>query len=225
MNEYGKATLTLLQQILAQGVGHVALLMRHSAREFKPGRHDLENPLTDEGRTLARELGKALPKELSLRGYASPAERCLETAELILESHRSAGGEATRTRAIEGLGVFYILDQMKMYRATQAAGGNAAFLALWYAGEIDKDIMIPSELAARLVAHVVTEKLNRPIASPQLDLLVSHDTTLYTLRDQLLGQSMQAFGGVEYLDALAFYRKEGQLVMQSQHGNAKAISL
>ena len=224
MSAYGTATLAMLQQILDRGVDHVALIMRHSAREFDPDRHDLENPLTDEGRTLAREWGRTLPKELILRGYTSPAERCVETAELILEGHRSGGGEVSRSRAVEGLGVFYVLDQMKMYRAMQMSSGNSAFLDRWFAGELDKDILIPSDLAARLVAHVVTEKLNRPLSSPQLDLLVSHDMTLYVLRDRLLGQSSEAFGNVEFLDALAFYREGGEIMMQSQHGDAKALS-
>jgi len=225
MPEYGKATLTLLNQILEQGVDHVALLMRHSAREFEPGRHDLENPLTNEGRTLARDLGRSLPKALTLRGYSSPAERCVETSQLILEGHQSAGGEATRSRIVEGLGVFYVLDQMKMYRVMQEAGGNPALLKRWYAGEVDRDIIIPANLAARLVALVLTEKLNHSPATPQLDLHVSHDMTLYTLRDQLLGQSIDEFGDVEFLDVLAFYKKEGEIMMQSQHGSAKVISL
>ena len=53
--EYGDSTLALVAEVLAEGVEHAVLLMRHSAREFEPGRHDLENPLTDEGRDLAHQ--------------------------------------------------------------------------------------------------------------------------------------------------------------------------
>ena len=85
MTDYGDATRELVRSVFEEGASHAALLMRHSAREFAPGRHDLENPLTDEGRELARQLGVGLPKNVLLRGYASPAERCLETAERMLD--------------------------------------------------------------------------------------------------------------------------------------------
>ena len=112
MNNYGDATVSLIESVFANGVHHAVALMRHSAREFDPAVHDLTNPLTEEGRECCLRFGKALPKDLTLRGYASPAVRCLETAELILASHREAGGEVTRHRPVEALGVFYVLDQM-----------------------------------------------------------------------------------------------------------------
>ena len=52
MPRYGEATLALIEDVYRQGADHVAALMRHSAREFEPGRHDLLNPLTDAGRAL-----------------------------------------------------------------------------------------------------------------------------------------------------------------------------
>ena len=75
----GDETVRLIESAFDAGARHVGLLMRHSAREFVPGRHDLENPLTDEGRALAERMGASLPKDLLVRGYASPAERCLRT--------------------------------------------------------------------------------------------------------------------------------------------------
>ena len=68
--------------------------MRHSAREYAPGKHDLLNPLTDEGRVLAKNMGEKLPKHLKLRGYASPpGEMHIETSELVSNGHESMGGE------------------------------------------------------------------------------------------------------------------------------------
>ena len=61
------------------------LLMRHSAREFNRDINDLLNPLTDHGRQLAVAMGGALTADIQLRGYASPPERCVETAELLLQ--------------------------------------------------------------------------------------------------------------------------------------------
>ncbi|MCZ0944299.1 MAG: histidine phosphatase family protein, partial [Gammaproteobacteria bacterium] len=115
MSAHGDAALAMIGEVLADGVDHAAVLLRHSARTFEPGLHDLDNLLTDEGRALCCRFGRRLPKELTLRAYASPAQRCLETAQLILEAHEAEGGSITRHRPVEALGVFYALDQMKMW--------------------------------------------------------------------------------------------------------------
>ena len=119
---YGDATLEQVQAMADDGCTHMVLLMRHSAREFNPAVHDLENPLTDEGRELSQRLGRQLPKAYTLRGYASPAGRCVDTAQLCLDGHAAEGGSSTRVRPVEGLGVFYVLDQMKMYRVMRDMG-------------------------------------------------------------------------------------------------------
>jgi broad specificity phosphatase PhoE len=209
--EYGASTLAMVESAWADGVDHAVLLMRHSAREFEPGRHDLENPLTDAGRALAHELGERLPKQLLARSYASPAERCLETAELVLAGHAAGGGRVTRHRPIEALGVFYVLDQMRMYRAMTDASGQAPFLARWFAGEIPEDVMMPADLAARLLLRLVAAKLDAPVARPQLDICVSHDMSLYLVRDRLLDLAVERCGEVEFLDAVMCYRRDGEL--------------
>ncbi len=222
MSEFGDDTLDLVNSALDEGAEHIVLLMRHSAREFEPNRHDLANPLTEEGRTLSTRLGELLPKSLLLRGYASPAERCVDTANLILSGHQNKGGETTRTRPVEALGVFYILDQMRMFRFMESAGGLAPMLKAWFEKEIPQHVMIPGETAARLVFDFAADKLQQPLNSPQLDILVSHDMTIYTVRDQLLGQATSDFP-VEFLDGLIIYERDGKRFLQSHHGAARAI--
>jgi broad specificity phosphatase PhoE len=221
----GDAALALIGSLYDDGVDHVVALMRHSAREFEPGRHDLLNPLTDEGRTLARRFGDALPKELLARAYASPAQRCVETAELILEGHKERGGRVARQRPIEALGVFYVLDQMKMYRAMTAATGQAPFLQRWFAGGVEGDVMMPADLAAKLVARVAAAKLDAPIARPQLEICVTHDMTLYLVRDRLLGRPVAESGTVNFLDAVVFYHRDGQLMMRAPDSAPRVVDL
>lgn len=213
----GETTLELVEQLTNEGVDHIVLLMRHSAREYAPGKHDLLNPLTDEGRDFARELGKRLPKGLVLRGYTSPAERCVETAGLIMSGHEAAGGQILRNRVVEALGVFYVLDQIKMFMAMRDAGGIVNFLQRWFDGGIARDILMPAHLAARLVGGVAKEKLSQTGKDPQLDLLVSHDFTLYTIKDQLLKQGTNRYPDVHYLDGVAFFNREGKTFIQSHH--------
>jgi broad specificity phosphatase PhoE len=212
---FGDETLELVKDTFARGVTHVVLLMRHSAREFEPGRHDLLNPLTNEGRELAIRFGEELPRDLIVRAYASPAERCMETAQLILKGHASRGGEATRHRAVEGLGVFYVLDQMKMYRAMTGSGGQVPFLEGWYEGTLSPDVMINAEAAARIVTDVMREKLKQPLRPPQLDICVSHDMTLYLVRNRLLNERAADFGEIRFLDGVQLYENEGTTWLES----------
>ena len=222
MSHYGIATQGLVQSVFERGVNHAVVLMRHSAREYAPGKHDLENPLTEEGREFARRLGRSLPAELTVRGYASPPERCMETAALILEAYAQGGGAVTRHRPVEGLGVFYALDQMKMWKLMQDGDGQGSFLQRWFRGDVPGDAMIPADLAAQLVLRLLADKLKAPIAQRQLDVCVSHDMTLYLVRDRLLGQGVD-HADVEYLDAVVAYEQDGGLWLQSHHGAAVPV--
>ncbi len=221
----GETTLQLINELVKEGADHIVLLMRHSAREYEPGRHDLLNPLTDEGRELARRLGEAIPKSLNLRGYSSPAERCVETATLIMKAHQEFGGAATRNRVVEGLGVFYVLDQMKMFMAMQEAGSMVNFQKNWFSENVTPDILMPARASAEIIARLALEKLKEKRESPQLDLLVSHDFTIYLLKDQLLGQDSSRYPDVIYLDGLAFFEREGKTFIQSHHEPAMELKL
>jgi broad specificity phosphatase PhoE len=221
----GDTTVQLIEQLTNEGVDHIVLLMRHSAREYAPGKHDLLNPLTDEGRDLARDMGKRLPKGLVVRGYTSPAERCVETAGLVMSGHAAAGGQILRNRVVEALGVFYVLDQMKMFKSMSNAGGIVSFLQQWFDGGIARDIIMPAELAARLVGGVAKEKLSQAGDKPQLDILVSHDFTLYTIKDQLLKQDTNRYPNIHYLDGVAFFNKDGKTFIQSHHETAIELDL
>jgi broad specificity phosphatase PhoE len=222
LERYGAATLDLVERLGARGVRHGVVLMRHSAREFAPDRHDLENPLTEQGRELALDLGARLPKQLLLRAYASPPERCMETAALVLEGHRRAGGQTTRHRPLEALGVFYALDQMKMWKGMNAAGGLVPYLGAWIRGEVAADAMMPADVAARMVLRVLAAKLRQPVADEQIDLCVSHDMTLYLMREVLLGEPA-AGPAVGFLDALVVYEDGEGLWMTSHHGEPKRL--
>ncbi len=223
LENYGDATLDLVDRVRGEGVHHAVLLMRHSAREFDPELHDLENPLTADGRARALEVGARLPREVTCRGYASPPHRCMETAELILEGHRRQGGPTTRHRPLEALGVFYALDQMKMWRAMHEAGGLVPFVTAWIRGDAPAGALIPAEVAAQLLLEVLVEKLERPLAEDQLDLCVSHDMTLYLLREVLLDEPA-AGPAVAFLDALVLYRDGGGVWMQSHHGEPRRVA-
>lgn len=222
---YGERTAALVAGLRARGVERASLLMRHSAREYAAGRHDLENPLTEQGRALARDFGLRLPPELALRGYASPVARCEDTAELIHAAHLEVGGRgAGGCRPVEALGVFYVLDQMKMYKAlTAAREGMADFVQAWTRNRVPADIMMPADVAARTLLTLLVTRLRTQDASPAMDLCVSHDLTLYLMRDRLLGLGRES-GDVLYLDGLAVWEQDGEVMAATHDCEPRAVT-
>lgn len=217
-DHYGRETADLVNEVYASGVKRAVLLMRHSARTHRRDIHDLLNPLTDHGRGLCRNFGAALPKALTVRGYASPPERCMETAQIAISAHEQSGGAGTRTRPVEALGVFYALDQQKMWKGLTLADGLADYVGQWFANDVPTDAMMPADLAVQMVLRVLAGKLREDRDKSQLDLCVSHDMTVYTVRH---GVGLEDLEGpkVEYLDGLLLFERDGKVWMRSQHGS------
>ena len=215
---YGAAILRTLRELRDAGVHRASALIRHSAREFDPDRRDLENQLTDEGRGLAQKFGEALPRDVFLRAYASPIERCMETAALSLDAHRSMGGSASRHRELEGLGPFYILDQRKMFRIIESAQEDGRdFMREWFDAALDPDTVIAPRQCAEIMLRLVLEKLRRQATreGPTLDLCVTHDVNVHLIKDQVLGLKHEVHGQVEFLDGVVIFEREGTVWMQA----------
>ena len=215
--DYGQLTTKMVNEHFANGSARGVLLMRHSAREFNRDINDLLNPLTDHGRELSVAMGGALTADIQLRGYASPPERCVETAELLL---KGAAQNMQGVRPLEALGIFYALDHVRMWKGMSMSGGLAAYLTQWFGGDIAEDVMMPPNMAVAMVLRVLRGKLDAPAlgAKPQLDLCVSHDMTVYTVRH---GSGLEpiAAAPVDFLDGLLMYRdQQGQLLLRSHHG-------
>lgn len=225
---FGQGTAEMVNRTFAEDVDRGILLMRHSARTFDRDIHDLLNPLTDHGRFLCRQFGERLDKGLKLRGYASPAERCMESAQQIIESHVTHGGEGGRTRPVEALGVFYALDQQKMWKGLSLAPSLPDYVGQWFAAEVPRDAMIPAQQAMKLLLMVLHEKLVTPMPGPSLDLCVSHDFTVFALR-QAVGLEPLSGPTVEFLDGLLLFRrkdtKDGHAIMRSHHGGEVELDL
>lgn len=222
-SHFGKATALMVTDAVDRGMERGILLMRHSARTFHKDIHDLENRLTDHGRTLCTELGTLLPKSLYLRGYASPPHRCMETAELTLSSHASAGGLVGRTRPVEALGVFYALDQQKMWKGMSLSNGLADYVSRWFEGDVPEDAMMPADTAVAMLLRVLLAKLQEPQQMPSLDVCVTHDISVFTLRH---GVGLEPVDGptVEFLDGLLLFERDQKFWIRSHHGGEVEVS-
>lgn len=224
-HHFGLDTTQMVCDAYAEGVERGVLFMRHSARTFDREIHDLLNPLTDHGRGLSEKFGSRLPKDVRLRGYASPPERCMETAELVLHAHAQGGGQRARVRAVEALGVFYALDQQKMWKGLSLAEGLPNYVEQWFADQVPVDAMMPAPLAVKMMLRALVGKLkDDSVQGRHLDICVSHDLSVYTLRHGVGLESVQG-PEVEFLDGLLLFEKDGHLRMRSQHGSEVAIDL
>ncbi|MEE4283394.1 MAG: hypothetical protein V2I41_15740 [Pseudomonadales bacterium] len=224
-HHYGLSTTQMVCDAYGEGVERGVLFMRHSARTFDREIHDLLNPLTDHGRGLSQRFGSLLPKDVRLRGYASPPERCMETAELVLHAHAQGGGQRARVRAVEALGVFYALDQQKMWKGLSLAQGLPNYVEQWFADQVPEDAMMPAPLAVKMILRALVGKLrDNTVQGRHLDICVSHDLSVYTLRHGVGLESVQG-PEVEFLDGLLLFEKDGHLRMRSQHGSEVAIDL
>jgi broad specificity phosphatase PhoE len=199
------------------GPGPVALL-RHSRRESLREASvtaALEAQLTAEGRDLCRSFGARLPRGRPVRLFHSPVSRCADTALLIGEAVRAAGGEADVVGPLSQLGAPYLL---KPTRAIDrfAEVGMAGFVRAWVAGEVAPEIVTPHRLAA-------TELLEAVLAqrSEALDLHVTHDLTVVALLGLVLSVGEPGFPWPGFLDGCVLTAEEP--VLCHYHGETHPL--
>ncbi len=210
-NTFGAATLDLLQAAQDSGQTAVFSLVRHSARHYGQADNDLDNPLSEEGRELCRRFGQALPRWTTLTTSASSSGRCIETAELVASTHLSS--PASTPALPKELAVFYVRD-MRRVGAMMKHEGSPAVLQRWFNNDLSSDVMQPpAEAADRILRHI-HEQLETP-GSKGLHLGVTHDWTLYLLRQQWLGLGLATAPPVNYLDGMVIWRQGEHLYLSS----------
>ena len=225
-DDFGDATTTMTRAIFKEGAERAVLLMRHSAREYRRDVHDLENPLTQEGRALAARFGAQLP-DVNLRGYSSPVMRCRDTASLAIEASAAArrDGVIAKVRDIEAFGVFYALDQIRMWKGLREAGGLAEYVDQWFAGDVPLAAMMRPQRAVAMMLEVMLDKIEAPAIQPgsaQLDLCVTHDMTIFAMRHGTGLEPVDA-QDVRFMDGLLMFKRDGEVFFASQHGGEVVI--
>ena len=223
---FGDATARMTRAVFSEGVDRAVLLMRHSAREYRRDIHDLENPLTEEGRALAARFGTQLP-DVNLRGYSSPVKRCTDTGTLAIGASSAAGrgGVVSRVRDVEAFGVFYALDQIRMWKGLRDAGGLANYVGGWFAGDVSQAAMMNPYRAVAMVLEVMLDKLRAPATEAgqrQLDLCVTHDMTIFTMRHGAGLETVDA-EDVKFMDGLILFERDAKVYFASQHGGVVEV--
>jgi broad specificity phosphatase PhoE len=213
---HGTAMLSVLTELHARGTApasrpSVLAFIRHSARHYGQAENDLDNPLSDEGRTLCARFGKALPAWGEFSTRSSSAERCIETADLIRVSH---GHPRARANEIdEAFAAFYVRDMRRVGGMMKHLSPQET-LRRWFAGSIPAAVMMPPDAAAQRVLGAIAQQLAAAPADT-LTLCVSHDWSIYLLRHMMLELLYGEHPPAEYLDGLAFWRDGNDLMVSS----------
>ena len=166
-------------------------------------------------------MGAALGDDIQLRGYAESAGTLwLETAQLLLEGAGQTLGSMPRGQTSKRRWVCSTLwITFACGKGMSQTKGLEDYLNRWFQGELSGDVMMPPKVAVAMVLNVMLGKLDAQALGdkPQLDLCVSHDMTVYTVRH---GSGLEpiAAAAVEFLDGLLMYREQGQLLLRSHHG-------
>ena len=69
------------------------------------------------------------------------------------------GGVVSRVRDVEAFGVFYALDQIRMWKGLRDAGGLANYVGSWFAGDVSQAAMMNPHRAVAMVLEVMLDKL------------------------------------------------------------------
>ncbi len=190
----------------------VLIFVRHSEKErIGP---DPARLLTARGHIAAHRFGESLPVGRPLRVFHSPAERCHQTAEDILEGylHATPGANARIERSDGRIASWETVavhrDARKRLR--DSLGGQRALVRAWLDGRVPPEVMRPArEITEGLFAWAAGRSREAPPGT--LHLFVSHDFSMMGLGKFVLGMG-DDMPWPSYLDGPVFtLGQEGKL--------------
>ncbi len=169
------------------------MVIRHSER-FGGDIADHGDGLTPHGMVMARELGSRL-NGLGLRLYASPIQRCVDTARLIAEG-AGCGAEVVRSGLL-GIPGTYVIDEPEVDRHL-AAMGLKGFAVSWLKGGISPKVMRPCPEGSEMLIRWICGNLYS--RSEGIDIYVGHDLFLTPVLVHYVGYDLEASGFLGFLD-------------------------
>ncbi|MHA2141904.1 MAG: histidine phosphatase family protein [Candidatus Thorarchaeota archaeon] len=169
-----------------EGQDPFMLLVRHSHRESISTLKEMsETGITTLGEAMAREFGRRLPTNRSVRILHSPIPRCKQTAEEIASGIRQKSGN------VQSVNPFYLLlgpvviDAQVWEKVGNDGAGVGSFVTSWARGEYD-GIEPFEEFSRRLVSGTVDKLIS---SDPGLMYIyVTHDLLLMGARKIFLNE-------------------------------------
>lgn len=183
--------------------GPAALIVRHAERyPITDIFRAREVGLTEKGKVDAKDYGSLLRGFDTVRLFHSPAVRCRQTSEGIIEGVRGNGTTVQCLTEIPGLCTPYIRDGQAVLKEAERLGSG--FLRAWFDGKYHEGAIMPADEAADLVLSPILQRLAEPGGAGRLDVHVSHDWEILLLREELLGTKYERDGWIGFLEGILF---------------------
>lgn len=211
MEDFGLNTVKTINTLKSQGIDRMLVVVRHSARFYRPDMPRLEPflGLTEEGKDYAHRLGVKLPIDTGLRLFSSPVGRCIETAYLVDKGNTAAGGRCETNKIKPKLTAFYVKDIEKIFQRIRERTVSG-FFRDWFDGKVPEEVMSDPLETKNIILRLLIDLL-KETTEPKIDIAVSHDWYLYVLKEHFLKQPLEECGQVQYLEGAALFENQGEL--------------
>ena len=192
----------------------LAVVLRHSIRESIGHQRDHRNLyLTEEGKQMALDFGRELPRGKLIRIFYSPVSRCRQTAECIKEGMSGDGCSAILVGEREFLNAPFVdfasaIDRMRHV-------GASRFARMWLNDQVDSEIIKDAhETLQEMTTGVLSNLLED---QKHIDLHIAHDWNIILLRELLLGIRHEDAGWPDFLDGVILSYKKDEI--SAYYGN------
>jgi len=218
----GQKTLQVLRDLHDQGVSNYAVLMRHADRPIDSAENDLLMQITEEGKEAAEKFGQGLPANSVIRFFASPVDRCVETAEYIEKGAQSIGIRTEAPRKMDRLYAFYIHDLLaadSILYEMFARDEWAQFFRNWFEGKYPPEIIGDAREAAETLLNTLLQLLQQPGGN----ICVSHDTNLFLIKEYYLGLRPEDYEYIQFLEGVIVYEQAGDFYIVNHQTESRKL--
>jgi len=203
-------TINTINTILDQGADKISVLIRHSDRFFsKEIKLEPFMGLTERGRNFAFEFGLQLRSNPIPRLCSSFIGRCIETAYLIDKGFTKQNSiTLDHNYLTDILGPLFVKDVEKAIKLAQNQETNL-FLREWFDKRIDESIMEDPEKTSDNLSEFMVDQI-KSLKNNQIALCISHDWSIFPIKEFKMNLKHETSGDVGYLDGLIFFEKDNK---------------
>jgi broad specificity phosphatase PhoE len=193
--------LTRLRADASHRPGGLGLLVRHAERpEITDPARALQLGLTERGRAAARELGRQLLDLQPAAVFASPVDRCVDTAACLLEGLGVDPREARQTVRVERELAEACSSDGRLVRKQFLKRDPYQLILDYLAGQPVPGFRPLAEGAGRLLAALLAH-----LTPGRLTVFVSHDALIMALQRVFHGREFSTGRWLPFLEGSVLY--------------------
>ena len=203
-------TINTINKTVDQGADKISVLIRHSDRFFsKEVKSEPFMGLTEKGKSFAFDFGLQLRSNPIPRLCSSFIGRCIETAYLIDKGFTKQNSIALDHNYLTDiLGPLFVKDVEKTIKLAQNQETNI-FLREWFDKRIDESIMEDPEKTSDNLSEFMVDQI-KSLKNNQIALCISHDWSIFPIKEFKMNLKHEISGDVGYLDGLIFFEKDNK---------------